>query len=178
MLLAEDAQAAQAVLASVGVRLVLCAETLPDATGRSVLARVRRQHVTTAGVLLVPEADADATASPPMVDPTDTGALRAIVDALRDPHPDWFAALDTGAEEHPVDVEARARLAADGYARKVAQRVRETQHTLIGLLPTLDAKVAWVEVDDAIVEWSRLRCAAYFNLGVEHGLAAANRRAQ
>ena len=167
VLLAEDAQAAEAVLASTSVRLVLCAETLPDAFGRSVLARVQRQHVTTPGVLLVPEADADAKASPPMVDPTDTGTLWAIVDALRNPHPDWFASLDTGAEEHPVDVEARARLDADPYAREVWQRVRDTERTLIERLPTLDAKAAWVEVDDAIVEWNRLRCAVYFNLGVE-----------
>ncbi|MBW1648221.1 MAG: response regulator [Deltaproteobacteria bacterium] len=73
------------------VDIVVCAEELPDMPGRSLLARVKRKHPQSIGVLLTSGADDPAGAADSSVDaylnsPTDTRALfdlvqRFVVDA-------------------------------------------------------------------------------------------------
>lgn len=73
-------------------------------------------------------------------------------------------------EEHPVDrlVEARVGM------RKMRQKLAKLSDAIVRALGGLGSKQLWFDYEQSKGDFDHARDAAYFDIGVEHGLAAAH----
>lgn len=81
----------------------------------------------------------------------------------------FYRDLDSEQEEHPVDrlVEARVGM------RTIRRRLAKLSDAIVRALG-LGSKQLWFDYEDAKGNFDRAREEAYFDVGVEHGLAAVH----
>ena len=178
MLLAEDRLAAEVLLEAVPVAVVACDTSETAFEGEAILAaashlqpaarHVRLAPAPTAGGVAWSDAASVPAATSPRLDPRDTSALQHLVREVQAAPRDWYTELDGDAEEHPVDLAVRAHLSLGG-GHDTDRALSEAHGALGPLLGAGALRAAFVAYDDALQRVHERRCAAYFNVGVEHG---------